>query len=120
VTRQRYEAFKKTITEDYPEIKIVAEQGIREPDFYGDADRAAYAMMTANQNLSGIRAVWGASGVIAAARTAGKEHLVVTTIELGLNVAVAISRGLRNRGPAVGADLRVARQKPPFLLASVN
>jgi ribose transport system substrate-binding protein len=51
---RRYGAFKKTIAEDYPEIKIVAEQGIREPDFYGDADRAAYVIMTANQNLSGI------------------------------------------------------------------
>ena len=26
VTRQRYEAFKKTITENYPEIKIIAER----------------------------------------------------------------------------------------------
>src|SRR6202007_2983095 len=75
VTRQRYNAFKKTIAEDYPDIRIVAEQGIREPDFYGDADRAAYVMLTANENLSGIWAVWDvpAEGVIAAARTAGRE-----------------------------------------------
>ncbi len=86
VTQQRYKAFKKTIAENYPDIKIVAEQGIREPDFFTDADRAAYAMLTANQNLSGIWAVWDvpAEGVIAAARTAGREHLVITTIDLGL------------------------------------
>jgi ribose transport system substrate-binding protein len=102
VTRQRYEAFKKTITEDYPEIKIVAEQGIREPDFYGDADRAAYVMMTANQNLSGVWAVWDvpAEGVIAAARTAGKEHLVITTIDLGLNVAVEMAQNGLVKGVA--------------------
>ena len=47
VTRQRYDAFKKTITEDYPGIKIVAEQGIREPDFFGDARKAASVMLTA-------------------------------------------------------------------------
>jgi ribose transport system substrate-binding protein len=94
VTRQRYDAFKKTITENYPDIRIVAEQGIREPDFYGDADRAAYVMLTANQNLSGIWAVWDvpAEGVIAAARTAGKEHLVITTVDLGLNVAVDMAQ----------------------------
>ena len=58
VTRQRYEAFKKTITENYPDITIVAEQGIREPDFFKDADRVASVMLTANPNLSGIWAVW--------------------------------------------------------------
>jgi ribose transport system substrate-binding protein len=104
VTRQRYDAFKKTITENYPDIRIVAEQGIREPDFYGDADRAAYVMLTANQNLSGIWAVWDvpAEGVIAAARTAGKEHLVITTIDLGLNVAVDMAQNGLVKG--VGAQ----------------
>jgi ribose transport system substrate-binding protein len=93
VTRQRYEAFKKTITEGYPEIKIVAEQGIREPDFYGDADRAASVMLTANQDLNGIWAVWDllAEGVMSAARTAGRDDLIVTTIDLGLNVAVEMA-----------------------------
>jgi ribose transport system substrate-binding protein len=104
VTRQRYEAFKKTITEDYPDIKIVAEQGIREPDFYGDADRAAYVMMTANPNLSGIWAVWDvpAEGVIAAARTAGRERLAITTVDLGLNVAVEMAQNGLVKG--VGAQ----------------
>src|SRR3984893_7463547 len=57
VTRQRYEAFKRTITDDYPGIKIVAEQGIREPDFFDDASKAALSMLTANRNLDGIWAV---------------------------------------------------------------
>jgi ribose transport system substrate-binding protein len=94
VTRQRYEAFKKTITEDYPGIQIVAEQGIREPDFYGDADKAASVMLTANENLNGIWAVWDllAEGVLSAARAAGKNDLVITTVDLGLNVAVEMAR----------------------------
>jgi ribose transport system substrate-binding protein len=93
VTRQRYDAFKKTITEDYPDIKIVAEQGIREPDFYGDAERAASVMLTANPKLKGIWAVWDllAEGVTSAARAAGRDDLVVTTIDLGLNVAVEMA-----------------------------
>ena len=46
VTRQRYDGFKKTILEDYPDIKIVAEQGIGGPDFSGDAEKAAGAILT--------------------------------------------------------------------------
>src|SRR5260370_15798022 len=90
VTRQRYEAFKKTITENYPEITIVAEQGIREPDFFKDANRAASVMLAANPNLSGVWAVSDlpAEGVISAARAAHKDDLVITTIHLGLNFAI--------------------------------
>src|SRR6202022_4422664 len=51
VTRQRYEAFKKTITENYPQITIVAEQGFREPDFFKDADTAASVMLGADPSL---------------------------------------------------------------------
>jgi ribose transport system substrate-binding protein len=104
VTRQRFEAFKRTITENYPEITIVAEQGIREPDFFKDANRAASAMLAANPNLSGIWAVWDlpAEGVIAAARAARREDLVITTIDLGLNVAVDMAKNKFIKG--VGAQ----------------
>lgn len=95
VTKQRYDAFKKTITEKYPDIKIVAEQGIGGPDFTGDAEKAASAMMIANPNLKGIWAVWDvpAEGVIAAARANGRDNLIITTIDLGQNVAIDIARG---------------------------
>jgi len=95
VTRQRYDAFKETIEENYPEIEIVAEQGIGGPDFAGDAEKAASAMLTQNSDLDGIWAVWDvpAEGVIAAARAAGRDDLAITTIDLGLNVAVEIARG---------------------------
>jgi ribose transport system substrate-binding protein len=104
VTRQRYEAFKKTITQDYPEIEIVAEQGIREPDFFGDAEKAALVMLAANQNLNGIWAVWDlpAEGVRSAARAAHRDDLVITTIDLGLNVAVEMARNGLIKG--VGAQ----------------
>jgi ribose transport system substrate-binding protein len=94
VTSQRYEAFKKTIMQDYPGIEIVAEQGIREPDFFGDANRAASVMLTTNRSLNGIWAVWDlpAQGVMSAARAAGRNDLVITTIDLGLNVAVEMAR----------------------------
>src|SRR6202022_1851840 len=94
VTRQRYDAFKKTIQDDYPQIKIVAEQGIGGPDFSGDGDKAASAILTSNRNINGIWAVWDvpAEGVMSAARSAGKDNLVITNCALGLNVAIDMAQ----------------------------
>jgi ribose transport system substrate-binding protein len=95
VTRQRYDAFKATIAEHYPDIEIVEEQGIAGPDFAGDGDRVAAAMLTKHQDLNGIWAVWDvpAEGVVTAIRTAGRENdVIVTTIDLGQNVAVSIAQ----------------------------
>ena len=104
VTRQRYEAFKKTIMENYPKITIVAEQGITEPNFFEDANQAAAVMLTANPNLKGIWAVWDlpAEGVRSAALTARRDDLVITTIDLGLNVAVDMAANRLIKG--VGAQ----------------
>jgi ribose transport system substrate-binding protein len=100
VTKQRYEAFKKTITEQYPDIEIVAEQGIAGPDFASDAEKVASAMLTKNPNLDGIWAVWDvpAEGVLAAARANGRNDLKITTIDLGQNVAIDMAKG----GPVKG------------------
>jgi ribose transport system substrate-binding protein len=94
VTQQRYDAFKKTIQDNYPDIVIVDEQGIPGPDFAGDADRVASAMLTKNADINGIWAVWDvpAEGVINAIRTAGSNNVIVTTIDLGQNVAVSIAQ----------------------------
>ena len=95
VTKQRYDAFKATIAEHYPDIEIVEEQGIAGPDFAGDGDRVAAAMLTKHQDLNGIWAVWDvpAEGVVTAIRTAGREgNVIVTTIDLGQNVAVSIAQ----------------------------
>lgn len=95
VTRQRYDAFKETIETEYPGIEIAAEQGITGPDFAGDAETAASAMLTQFTELDGIWAVWDvpAEGVVAAARSAGRDDLAITTIDLGLNVAIQIASG---------------------------
>jgi len=95
VTRQRYDAVKQTLQQNYPDIQIVEEQGITGPDFTGDAEKAASAMLTKHPDLSAIWAVWDvpAEGVVAAARTAGRKDLVITTIDLGLNVAILIAKG---------------------------
>lgn len=72
----------------------MGEQGIGGPDFTGDADKAASALLTSNRDLNGIWAVWDvpAEGVISAARAAGKDNLVITTCDLGLNVAIDMAQ----------------------------
>lgn len=100
VTNQRYEAFEKTLSEDYPRIQLIEEQGVIGPDFAGEALQAASAMLTEHRDMSGIWAVWDvpAEGVIAATRTANRGDLVVTTIDFGEPVAIDIASG----GPVKG------------------
>ncbi|MCW2676758.1 MAG: Monosaccharide transporter substrate-binding protein family [Modestobacter sp.] len=94
VTKQRYDGFRKTIESDYPNMEIVADQGVAGPDFAGDAQAAANAMLSKNPNLDAIWAVWDvpAEGVLAAARAAGRTDLKVATQDLGLNVAIALAK----------------------------
>ena len=95
VTRQRCDAFKQTIKDNYPHIAIVEEAGITGPDFAVDSQRLAADMLTSRPELRGIWAVWDvpAEGVIAAARKAGRNDLVITTVDLGFNVALELARG---------------------------
>jgi ribose transport system substrate-binding protein len=106
VTRQRHEAFAETMAEHYPEIEIVQVGGVAGPNFVEDAQTLASAMLAARPDLSGIWAVWDvpAEGVIAAARADGRNDLVITTVDLGLNVAVELARG--------GLVFGVAAQRP--------
>jgi ribose transport system substrate-binding protein len=94
VTKQRYQGFKSTITKSCPGVKIVDEKGIAGPDFAGDAEKAANAMLTKHQNLNAIWAVWDvpAEGVMSAARGGGRTNLDIATEDLGKNVAVALAQ----------------------------
>src|ERR1700733_3916091 len=94
VTRQRYDGFKKTIAESYPDIKILGEQGIGGPDFSGDAEKAGGALLTEHRKLNAIWAVWDvpAEGVMSAARAAGRDDLIVVNEDLGENVAIAMAK----------------------------
>ncbi|ARK31281.1 substrate-binding domain-containing protein [Halalkalibacter krulwichiae] len=102
VTKQRTEAFEATIQEKYPNIEIVARGGISGPD---DGLQVASAMLTTNPDLDGIFGVWDVptEGIVAAARAAGRDDLVITTIDLGANVALNIARGGSIKG--LGAQL---------------
>ncbi len=94
VTKQRFQGFKDTITKEFPDIEIVQEQGIAGPDFAGDAQGVANAMLTKNPDLNGIWAVWDvpAEGVLAAARASGRTDIKIATEDLGTNVAIALAK----------------------------
>lgn len=101
-TKQRTEAFEKTIRENYPDIQIVDSGGIVDPN---DGEKVASAMIAEHQDLDGIFVVWDvpAEGALAAARAAGRINLVITTIDLGVNVALEIAQGGLIKG--LGAQL---------------
>jgi len=100
VTKQRWNDFKDTIKKKFPGITIVEEQGISGPDFAGDAQKAATAILTKNPKLSAIWAVWDtpAEGVMAALRDAGNTTTKIATQDLGANVAISLAK----KGQVIG------------------
>ncbi|MEY9951869.1 substrate-binding domain-containing protein [Leifsonia sp. EB34] len=133
VTKQRYQGFKDTITKDYPGIKIVEEKGIAGPDFAGDAQAAANAMLSKHPDLSGIWGVWDvpAEGVMAAARASGRTDLKIATEDLGKNVAIALAKnqlivGLGAQVPfdqgvteaRLGAGALIGKSAPAYIALS--
>jgi ribose transport system substrate-binding protein len=133
VTKQRYEGFTSTLKSDYPDIKIVESKGIAGPDFAGDGQNAANAMLSKHPKLTGIWAVWDvpAEGVLAAARASGRTDLKVVTEDLGKNVAIALAKdslvvGLGAQRPfdqgvteaRLAAGALIGRQAPPYIALS--
>lgn len=130
VTKQRYDGFSRTVASDYPEIKVVKAQGIAGPDFAGDAQKVADAMLSQNADLAGIWAVWDvpAEGVMAAARSAGRNNLRIATEDLGTNVAIALAQnklvaGLGAQQPYqqgvteadIAAGALIGKKAPPYV-----
>jgi len=92
VTNQRDNAFKSVIESDYPDIEIVAEQGITDP---ARAEELASAMLLQNPDLAGIYVTWAepADGVLAALRSAGNTETKIVTLDLSEPVALDMVRG---------------------------
>ncbi|MCX5512974.1 substrate-binding domain-containing protein [Kaistia algarum] len=91
VTTQRSDGFKYQIKNAYPDIKVVAEAGFTDQNRVSEV---ADGMLANNPNLAGVFAVWDvpAEGVMASAKSAGRDDLVITTIDLGANVARIIAQ----------------------------
>ena len=93
VTNQRDQAFKAWIEAKYPDIEIVAEQGLADP---ANAEEIASAMLTRNPDLDGIYAPWSAGpadGVLAALRAAGASDVALVTMDLDTNVSLDLVEG---------------------------
>ncbi|MEH7169446.1 substrate-binding domain-containing protein, partial [Priestia megaterium] len=105
-TKQRTEAFEKTIKEKYPDIQIVDRRGITDSN---DGEKVASAMIAEHQDLNGIFVVWDvpAEGALRATRTAKKSNLVITTMDLGMNVALEIAQD----GPIKGLGAQLPYQQ---------
>ena len=129
VTNQRDNAFKTTIENDYPNIEIVAEQGISDP---ARAEEIANAMLLQNPNLSGIYVTWAgpAEGVLAALRANDNETTKIVTLDLsepvaldmvgGGNVAAIVADEAYELGRAMaasGARALAGQETPPFVIA---
>jgi ribose transport system substrate-binding protein len=129
VTNQRDQSFKKTIEKDYPDIKIVAEQGISDP---ARAEELANAMLLQHPDLDGIYVTWAepADGVLSALRGAGNKHTKIVTLDLaepvaldmvkGGNVAALVADKAYELGRAMatsGMKSLLAQQTPPFVVA---
>jgi ribose transport system substrate-binding protein len=133
VTKQRWQGFTATIKKDYPDITIVEEKGIAGPDFAGDAQGVANALLSRHPNLDGIWAVWDvpAEGVLAAARSYGRYDLKIATEDLGKNVAIALAKdqlvvGLGAQVPfdqgvaeaRLAAGALLGKTEPPYVALS--
>ena len=129
VTNQRDQAFKATIEKDYPDIKIVAEQGISDP---ARAEELANAMLLQHPDLDGIYVTWAepADGVLAALRGAGNKHTKIVTLDLsepvGLdmvkagNVTAIVADKAYELGrvmAAAGMKSLIGEKTPPFIIA---
>ena len=92
VTNQRDQAFKTTIEKDYPDIKIVAEQGIADP---ARAEELAQAMLTKNPDLDGIYVTWAepAEGVLSVLRNAGNKKTKIVTLDISEPIALDMVKG---------------------------
>lgn len=129
VTNQRDLAFKTTIEKDYPNISIVAEQGIGDP---ARAEEIANAMLLRTPDIGGIYVTWAgpAEGVLAALRANGNKTTKIVTLDLSEPIALDMVRGGNvaaivadeayelGRTMAAAAILDLLNQDvPPFVVA---
>jgi ribose transport system substrate-binding protein len=92
VTNQRDEAFKKTIEASYPNIEIVAEEGIADPN---KAQDQANAILLKNPDLDGIYVTFSqppAEGVLSALRNNGNTKTKLVSLDLDEPLALDMAR----------------------------
>src|SRR4029079_5959378 len=131
VTNQRDNAFKTTIQNDYPDIQIVAEQGLADP---ARAEEIASALLLKNPDLDGIYVTWAepAGRVLSVLRAARNTHTKIVTLDLsepvaldmvqGGNVAAIVADQAYELGRAMATTAgygSLGTAPPPFIVAAV-
>jgi ribose transport system substrate-binding protein len=93
ITEQTYIGVKRAL-EQYPDIEVV-EQGVLGPDFAGEAQTAASAMLLQNPDLDLIWAVWDlpGEGVLAALRAEGKQDVKLVTLGIAPTMSIELLKG---------------------------
>ncbi len=104
VTNQRDQAVETVLRRDYPNINIVARQGVANPT---DGETAASAILIQYPDVDAIYAPWDtiAEGVVAAARSSNSD-VAVFTMDLGANNVLDMVKGGNVQG--IVADLPFA------------
>jgi ribose transport system substrate-binding protein len=132
VTNQRDEAFKQTIEQNYPDIEIVAEQGIADP---AKAEEQANAILVKNPDLAGIYVTFSqppAEGVLSALRNAGNTKTKMVSLDLDEVLAIDMAKGgntaalIADRAYELGQAMAksaaygiLGKEAPEFLVAPV-
>jgi len=93
VTNQRDQAFLKTITGNYPNVKVVAKQGIADPN---QAQDEANAILLKDPGLSGAYVTFSqppAEGVLAALRANSNTTTRIVSLDLDEPLALDMAKG---------------------------
>jgi ribose transport system substrate-binding protein len=93
VTNQRDQAFKKTIEANYPNIRIVAEEGIADPN---KSEEQANAVLLRNPGLDGIYATFSTppgEAVLSALRSSGNTKTKLVSLDLSEPLALDMAKG---------------------------
>jgi ribose transport system substrate-binding protein len=130
VTNQRDQAFKKTIEANYPNIEIVAEEGVADPN---KAEDQANAMLVKNPDLDGIYVTFSqppAEGVLGALRNNGNHDTKLVSLDLDEPLALDMARGgnvaalVTDKAYELGQAMAKAaayglldKDAPPFIVA---
>ena len=102
VTNQRDQAVRNVLKAEYPDMEIITERGIANPD---DGEVLGGAILTQFPQVNAIYVPWDtiAEGVVAAARAAERKDVKIFTMDLGANNSLDMVKGGNVAG--VVADL---------------
>ena len=129
VTNERDRAFLETITVNYPNVKVVAKQGIADPN---QAQDQANAVLLKNPDLSGAYVTFSqppAEGVLAALHANGDARTRIVSLDLDEPLALDMAKGgntfalIADRPYDLGRAMAISsaygllgRKAPPFVI----